>query len=69
KTPWKNLENQKIGFDLSLNNISTFVEKIDFLASLSNKDFYEYSFNAYRLGLKTNSSHQNIAAYQQLFHL
>jgi len=69
KTPWKNLENQKIGFDLSLNNISTFVEKIDFLASLSNKDFYEYSFNAYRLGLKTNSNHQNIAAYQQLFHL
>jgi glycosyltransferase involved in cell wall biosynthesis len=37
KTPWKGLEKQKIGFDVSLDDKNLFVEKIEFLNSIDNK--------------------------------
>lgn len=69
KTPWKDLESQKIGFDLPLDNQKIFTEKINLLASFSDEQFNEYSNNAYQFGVKINSSHQNIEAYKQLFNL
>lgn len=69
KTPWKDLESQKIGFDLPLENKELFAEKINFLTSLSDENFCEYSFNAYQFGVKINSNHQSIEAYKQLFNL
>lgn len=69
KTPWKDLESQKIGFDLPLDKQKIFTEKIDFIASFSDEQFNEYSNNTYQFGVKINSSHQNIDAYKQLFNL
>jgi glycosyltransferase involved in cell wall biosynthesis len=69
KTPWRDLESQKIGFDLPLEKQELFSEKINFLASLSKEEFYEYSFNAYQFGIKANSNHQSIEAYNLLFQL
>lgn len=69
QTPWRDLEFQKIGFDLPLEKQELFNEKIDFLASMSNEDFHKFSLNTHQFGLKINSSHQNIEAYKQLFQL
>lgn len=69
KTPWKDLESQKIGFDLPLDNQKIFTEKINLLASFSDEQFNEYSNNAYQFGVKINSNHQSIEAYKQLFNL
>jgi glycosyltransferase involved in cell wall biosynthesis len=69
KTPWKDLENKKIGFDIPLQNKQLFSEKIDLLAAMNQEEFDETSLNAYLFGTKINSGQENIEAYKKLFQL
>lgn len=47
KTPWENLEQQKIGFDIDLNNIDKFVETIDSLAKMNESEINEFRKNSF----------------------
>lgn len=49
KTPWRNLEEKKCGFDFSLDNELKFVEVIDKLALMSQEEYDLYSKNALAL--------------------
>lgn len=69
KTPWKDLENKKIGFDIPLQNKQLFSEKIDLLAAMNQEEFDETSLNAYLFGTKINSGQEDIEAYKKLFQL
>jgi len=69
KTPWRDLENKKIGFDIPLEDKQLFSEKIDFLAAMDQEKFDEISINAYLFGTKINSEQEDIEAYKKLFQL
>lgn len=69
RTPWRDLESQKIGFDLPLEKKELFSEKIDFLAAMDQEKFDEISINAYLFGTKINSEQEDIEAYKKLFQL
>lgn len=69
KTPWRDLENKKIGFDIPLENKQLFSEKIDLLAAMNQEEFDETSLNAYLFGTKINSGQEDIEAYKKLFQL
>ncbi len=69
KTPWRNLEKQKVGFDLSLEKQKLFSEKIDFLSTLSSNEFKEYSQNAFNYVNNKDNTIQDLEDYQQLFKL
>lgn len=69
KTPFLNLEKQKIGFDLPLERQELFYEKIDFLATLSSNEFKEYSQNAYNYSNNNNNTIQDLEDYYQLLKL
>lgn len=69
RTPWRDLESQKIGFDLPLEKQGLFSEKIDFLAAMDQEKFDEISINAYLFGTKINSEQEDIEAYKKLFQL
>lgn len=69
KTPWRNLEKQKIGFDLSLEKKELFAEKIDFLAKMSSDEYNKYAQNTYNYIKDNNHNIQDIEDYRQLFNL
>lgn len=47
KTPWQNLEEKMIGFDIDLNKPKIFSESIDKLAEMNNEMILEYAKNAF----------------------
>lgn len=47
KTPWQNLEEKMIGFDIDLNKPKNFSESIDKLAEMNNEMILEYAKNAF----------------------
>jgi glycosyltransferase involved in cell wall biosynthesis len=47
KTPWQNLERQKIGFDIDLNQLEKFSEIIDKLAKMNEDELNQYAKKAY----------------------
>jgi len=67
KTPWKDLESQKIGFDLPLENKELFAEKINFLTKMSSHDFYEYIKNGYDFSMNYINDESLIKNYLYLF--
>ena len=50
QTPWNKLESKKIGFDISLSNPAKFIESIEFLANLNQKDYDVWSNLAFEFG-------------------
>lgn len=67
RTPWRNLEIQKIGFDISLDDTLIFSEKIDLLAKMNNEEFQIWSKNSYQLGSNKSSCENLIRDYKKLF--
>lgn len=67
KTPWRDLENKKIGFDIPLENKQLFAEKIDFLAETSSDDFCEYIKNGFDFSMKFINDESLIKNYLNLF--
>lgn len=50
-TPWRNLKNQGVGFDLPL-EADLWKEKVNFFLNLNNKELQDYKQSAYNLGSK-----------------
>jgi glycosyltransferase involved in cell wall biosynthesis len=48
QTPWKNLEKEKAGWAIPLNDVSMFVKAIELLATSDEKNYNEYSLAAYQ---------------------
>ncbi len=67
RTPWRNLLQQKIGFDLPLENRQSFVETIRSCANLSQDEFSIWSENATVFGTKQTECQSIIDAYIKLF--
>lgn len=55
QTPWKNLEELGIGYDLDIKDENKFIEKIQFFVDMSNEEYQKYSKNAFNYA-KNNSN-------------
>lgn len=69
KTPWKNLENLGIGFDIPLTSRKRFTESIELLADTDEKKFHEYVAKSFDYGLKISKNTQTINEYKFLFNI
>lgn len=47
QTPWQNLENQKIGWDIALDNQQKWIEAIEYAANMEQEEFDEWCRNAW----------------------
>jgi glycosyltransferase involved in cell wall biosynthesis len=69
KTPWENLENKQIGFDIPLNNKNSFAEAIDTIANMNQIEYNSISKNANEYALKMLNDEDVIKDYYKLFQL
>jgi glycosyltransferase involved in cell wall biosynthesis len=67
QTPWRNLEVQKVGFDIALNQPQKFVEAIIFFASQSESEWKQWSDNANNFALKFYSLQNFKSDYTNMF--
>jgi len=67
KTPWKNLEQKAIGFDIDLNQPNKFTEAIDNLAKMECNEFNKLSENAYNFSQNIINDNQLKEDYNKLF--
>ena len=69
KTPWRNLEEKNIGFDISLTDSKFFSERIDSLANLSKEEFNKISLNTYNYAHQFINDSESLKKYLTLFEL
>ena len=69
ETPWRNLEEVKAGWDISLNNQEKFVSVMEFLADLDDNQYSVYSLGAQNFIIKYLEVNKTSEKYLQLFPL
>lgn len=65
-TPWRNLVNEKAGWDISLTNGGAFVRVISSLAAHSQQKYEEYCKGAARLGMRLEDREGLIEKYREV---
>jgi glycosyltransferase involved in cell wall biosynthesis len=69
KTPWKNLEKQQVGYDVSLNDEKSFSEIIDTMANMNHVEFNFMSKKTHEFALNILKNEDLIQDYYKLFQL
>lgn len=69
KTPWNNLEDQKIGFDIDLSNKNVFIDILEKIYEFDQDEFNQWSENAHKFALKLSDSTELTKEYLNLFNL
>lgn len=67
QTPWRDLKEQKVGFDISLNGISDFVSAIEFAASMEQDEFDKWCESSLEYANKYNEKSNLKQKYLELF--
>jgi len=67
KTPWQNLEQQNIGFDIDLNQPKKFADTIDYLAKMSESELNLLTKNAYNFAQVIINDNRLKEDYHKLF--
>jgi len=47
QTPWRNLKQDKLGFDIAIDNENDFIESLEYFSAMSQSEFSEWSKSAY----------------------
>jgi glycosyltransferase involved in cell wall biosynthesis len=69
QTPWKNLEAQKVGFDIPLDEPNRFVKAIEFFAKCNETEWKEWSINSRQYAKEFYVNQNFEEAYKRLFKL
>lgn len=69
KTPWKNLESKKLGFDIDLNERSKFVDAINKMCEWNQMEYDEFSNSSFEFGMKKSTELPVIEENKLLFNL
>ena len=69
RTPWKDLENLRVGLDIPLENPERFIEAIASFASLDQDAFVVYSGNAFAFAKSYIENPEMLAENINLFNL
>ena len=67
KTPWKNLEEKMVGWDISLNDFAKFSEIIEKCAAMTNDEYETYSKCAIDFASAYMNNEGNVKSNRQLF--
>ncbi len=67
RTPWRNLTELQIGWDISLDKIEKFGKVIDILAEMNQEEFDNICKNAFVYGEKLSKDEELLIIYQKLF--
>lgn len=67
RTPWRNLQLQKIGYDLPLDHEAGFVKAISELQSLTASDFHQVRANCLQFVLKWKNCSSDVEQYEKMF--
>jgi len=67
KTPWRSLKEKNIGFDLSLDHQSAFVQVINSYIQMSDEEFYKIKINCLNFVKEYRQSSQDAQLYYQMF--
>ena len=66
-TPWKNLEEKNIGFDIDINDVQSFIDKLNYFGYMSQKKFNLYSKSSYDFGVKLSINNDVISQMKKIF--
>jgi len=67
KTPWKNLEEKKVGWDIALNNFAKFSQAIDKCASMADDEYQIYSKSSFDFASAYMNDEEKIKSSRRLF--
>lgn len=67
KTPWVNLESERVGFDIPLKNEDEFVNAIQKFVDMDKQEYLIYSKNAFEYGIKMSKLEENIQLTYSIF--
>ncbi|QAA34710.1 glycosyltransferase [Clostridium manihotivorum] len=67
ETPWRELRDKEVGWDISLSHREEFIEAIVTLLSMDKKEFNKYSNNAYRYILSKSNYKEILEQTKNLF--
>lgn len=68
-TPWNNLEYHNCGFDLSLDNINLFADKIDFYANMNQETYNQVCRSSFDYACKFMSNPNDLNANKIMFEI
>ncbi|MFN1835375.1 glycosyltransferase family 4 protein [Balneola sp. MJW-20] len=66
-TPWKNLEEKSVGFDISLDQPERFVKGIEKMAGMDQKEFERWSNAAFEYGRSITYDEEVLNIYRKMF--
>lgn len=69
QTPWNDLEEKKVGWDLQLNDEENFVKAIQYCVNLDNNEYQEMSKKAFEYGKNISNKANDISNTYKLFYL
>ena len=67
QTPWRNLQEIKIGWDIPLEDDSAYTAAIEKLARMSQIEYNHYSQNAWEYSKKRSQDKNTLKAYREIF--
>lgn len=67
QTPWRNLQEIKIGWDIPLDDDSAYTAAIEKLARMSQIEYNHYSQNAWEYSKKRSQDENTLKVYRQIF--
>lgn len=67
KTPWRNLEQHKAGWDISLEKPEKFIEVLNKCAAMDNEEYQKWSEGAYNFAKKYYEGNNLVEAYVRMF--
>ncbi|MBP7435955.1 MAG: glycosyltransferase family 4 protein [Bacteroidales bacterium] len=67
QTPWRNLEEQKVGWDINLTDTDSFIKTIQYCVYMNNSEYTFFSRQAFNYGKKASNNMYDILNYEKLF--
>lgn len=67
RTPWKNLEEYNVGYDISLENEDKFISAIQHYIEMNNQDYQVVSMSAFDYAKTNSNTDVNINSYLKMF--
>jgi glycosyltransferase involved in cell wall biosynthesis len=67
QTPWRNLEEKRIGWDIALSDVKKFVKVLENCAEMGQEEYNMLSDNAFEFAKKTTQNPENVELTKQLF--
>lgn len=67
QTPWRNLEQNLIGWDIELHNEEKFIEVLKKCVEMDDKEYQKRSRSAFDYGKESSNNNKDIRQYKELF--